>query len=238
MGFIGACRNQSRTQKVALVHLVEGVKTKIAKVDAKRFCELYATSVDFCRVFNDHMNHLYTCAFLLLADHTKAEQCFVKSLEDCLAAGPVFTNWTVTYAHRTIVKTALEMFSVSRSETLIDRQSQEKPKVESCPNGHPLAAAITSLPIFQRFVYVLSVLEGYSDGECASLLASGIAEIVAARTEALEELVRLAATIKPEAAESLASQKQRGHAAASSTMLNRDWISDLSHSYLLPRGDN
>src|SRR5690348_5437519 len=80
------------------------VKTDTTKVDDQRLSQRYATSADFCRVFNDDMDHLYACAFLLLADHTQAEQCFVKSLEDCLAVGPVFSDWAERYARRTMVK--------------------------------------------------------------------------------------------------------------------------------------
>ena len=195
MRLIGARKNQSRTQKTCLGMFRGNVKTETAKVDAKRLCEGYATPVDFFRVFKDGMNRLYACAFLLVADHTKAEQCFVKSLEDCLTAPPVFKDRAETYAQRTMVKTALQIVSVSRSETLIDAQSQEASQLESYPNGRSFAAAITSLPIFQRFVYVLSVLEHYSDGECASLLDSGIAEIVAARTGALENVATLLASV-------------------------------------------
>lgn len=41
----------------------------------------YASSDDFRKVFDEHMNSLYLLAFLLTADEGKAEQCF------CLRVG-------------------------------------------------------------------------------------------------------------------------------------------------------
>ena len=56
------------------------------------------------------------------------------------------------------------------------------------------------MPIFERFVFVLSVLEGYPDRDCAGLLNCPAAAIVTARIRALEHL-KLAETIsRPESA--------------------------------------
>ena len=50
----------------------------------------YTMPADFCEVFNDHLDHLYTVSLLLTADHRKAEQSFLAALEDCLHVNPVF----------------------------------------------------------------------------------------------------------------------------------------------------
>ncbi|HWH60095.1 MAG TPA: hypothetical protein VN682_20880, partial [Terriglobales bacterium] len=39
-----------------------------------------------------------------------------------------------------------------------------------------------------RFVFVLSVLEGYSVSECATLLACTLRDVVSSRAEALKEM--------------------------------------------------
>ncbi len=46
----------------------------------------YATSADFCRIFESDMNRLYLLCYLLTADHGIAEECFVRGLEDTTGA--------------------------------------------------------------------------------------------------------------------------------------------------------
>jgi hypothetical protein len=53
---------------------------------------------------------------------------------------------------------------------------------------HPEISAVVALPAFERFVFVMSVLEGYSDYNCSLLLACSRAEVTAARTRALREI--------------------------------------------------
>ena len=52
----------------------------------------------------------------------------------------------------------------------------------------PEITAILKLPTFERFAFVMSVLEGYSDHECALHLACMRADVTAARTRALEQM--------------------------------------------------
>lgn len=49
----------------------------------------------------------------------------------------------------------------------------------------PRFSAILALPDFERFVYVLSVLEGCTDQQCASLLGVSLQQIEDARLRAL-----------------------------------------------------
>ena len=49
-------------------------------------------------------------------------------------------------------------------------------------------AAVIELPPFERFVFVLSVLERYSDQECSLLLNTNRGEVTAARTHALQSI--------------------------------------------------
>jgi len=49
--------------------------------------------------------------------------------------------------------------------------------------------AILNLAPFDRFVYVMSVLEHYSDHECSVLLGCSRRDVIAARNRALEEIV-------------------------------------------------
>jgi DNA-directed RNA polymerase specialized sigma24 family protein len=61
----------------------------------------------------------------------------------------------------------------------------------------PAAAAITSLQPFDRFIYVLSVLEKYSNRECAMLLDCKVGQVVDRRTQALRRLVSVGGRNRP-----------------------------------------
>jgi hypothetical protein len=52
----------------------------------------YPTVTDFFKTFNEEMHSLYLLAFLLTADHDKAEQCLVSAMGEC-EEGSVF-SWT------------------------------------------------------------------------------------------------------------------------------------------------
>jgi hypothetical protein len=58
--------------------------------------------------------------------------------------------------------------------------------------GQPEMAAVIALPAFERFVFVVSVLEGYSVENCSLLLGCARADVIAARTRAFRSLGRSA----------------------------------------------
>ena len=49
-------------------------------------------------------------------------------------------------------------------------------------------AAVLELAPFERFVYVMSVLERYSDQDCSVLLGCMRRDVIAARTRALQQI--------------------------------------------------
>ncbi len=150
-------------------------KHKTRKEGAKKVD--YAKPADFCQLFNDHLDDLYTLSLLLTADHEKAHQCFVSGLDDCLHGNLVFREWAQSWAKRTVIKNSIRLIAPSRNE-------MEPAATPAEPPSQPLAA-ITSLPPFDRFVYVLSILENYSDNECSILLDCTVEKALDARKRAL-----------------------------------------------------
>ena len=159
----------------------------------------YATSADFCRIFESDMNRLYLLAFLLTADHATAEKCFVLGLEDSKNGNLVFQDWAQSWARRSIIGNAIRTIHPRPQLATVDHQSVN----ESGPGEHAGTGdaavvihltlseevmAIIALPAFQRFAFVLSVLEGYSNREAALLLDCSVIELVASRTHALEQI--------------------------------------------------
>ena len=144
----------------------------------------YANAQDFCRIFDSDMNSLYLLALLLTGDHEKARQSFVAGLEDAKNRNTVFKEWARSWARRVIVQNALRIVNPrpggENATHLADRQRTyaERPQI----------AAVLDLPPFDRFVFVLSVLEGYSDHECAILLNCTRRDVLDARIRAFEHL--------------------------------------------------
>jgi DNA-directed RNA polymerase specialized sigma24 family protein len=149
--------------------------------------EEYATSCDFSTIFHDQVNELYTLSLLLTAGQNKAEQCFVAGLEDCLKGSPVFRAWAQSWARRIVIKNAIRMLSPRPRENRVAAwPNQSEPTVPV--TDATLVEDITRLACFERFVYVMSVLEGYSARDCSSLLLCTVREVVEARTRALQQL--------------------------------------------------
>jgi len=149
----------------------------------------YASSGDFQRIFHEDMNGLYLLSFLLTANHEKAEQCFVSGLEDAVNGNRVFKEWARSWARRVIIKNAVTVINPRP----VERSVQSSP-VSANSNGKTLLAeqqveitAVLGLESFERFVYVMTVLEGYSDQDSSLLLGCARRDVLAARSRALQE---------------------------------------------------
>jgi DNA-directed RNA polymerase specialized sigma24 family protein len=146
----------------------------------------YALPSDFCKVFVDHLDDFYTLSLLLTADHDKASQCFVSGLEDCIQGNSVFREWARSWARRMVIKNAIRLISPLSSQTNTTAWIPEPLSVVDAS-----VSAITNLQPFDRFVFVLSVLERYSDRECSMLLDCTAERVVRARIRALQRMAHL-----------------------------------------------
>jgi hypothetical protein len=146
----------------------------------------YATAAELFKTFTEEMHSLYLLTLLLTADNDKAEQCFVSAMGDCLEESTVFMEWTRSRARQAILKYAIQMIMPVAEHA--DRLSliSLKPPAASAEN-YPLAA-ILALDPFERFVFVISVLEGRSEQDCAILLRCSRRDIMIARVLALNRL--------------------------------------------------
>ena len=150
----------------------------------------YANCKDFRRIFEEDLHGLYQLAFLLTGNHQKAERCFVAGLEDCVKESRVFREWARTWAKRVIVTNAIRELhpqsNHSNSSARVPIILRPKPQL-SDPNGHFDQDAVSRLGEFERFVFVLCVLERYREHECALLLGCSDSEVREARTQAIEQ---------------------------------------------------
>ena len=147
----------------------------------------YATQADFCRVFEANMNRLYLLSFLLTGNHSMEEKCFVRGLEDAVRGNHVFTQWAESWARRTIIQNAIQMVRPRPADRSITGSTSDGSEDNPCLQRREITA-IVELPTFDRFAFVLSVLERYSDQECSLLLSCTRSDVMAARIRAMQEI--------------------------------------------------
>jgi len=146
----------------------------------------YASSGDFCRIFYEEIDSLYRLSFLLAADGDKAEQCFVSGLGDSVNGRRVFKEWARSWARRAIIQAAVRV--VNPHPTAKDAPSEVNRSGKTPVAKQAGIAAVLELAPFERFVYVMSVLERYSDQDCSVLLGCMRRDVVAARIRALQQI--------------------------------------------------
>ncbi len=170
----------------------------------------YATVDDFSRIFQNEMTRLHRLALVLTGDAQQAEQCFVCGFADAAGANTVFREWAEDWARRAIIQNAIRLLA-PRSEAaasgfLSDGLMEAKStKSHAGLAGHvdgiaaavPGLAGLLGLNAFERFVFVMSVLEHYSDQDCAILLGCQRREVICGRHAALQNIAA-ASAIPPE----------------------------------------
>ena len=149
----------------------------------------YATHSDFCAIFIQHMQPLYLLALLLTGDEVRAEQCFLDGFELCQEGSSVFKESVAAWSRRSVIKSAIKLtFSIPGSRShpgSLGNHSGLDPVSDAS------LKSVQGLAAFDRFVFVMSVLECYSDRECSLLLDCAIRDILSARIRAFQQIVRL-----------------------------------------------
>jgi hypothetical protein len=148
----------------------------------------YATRDDFAAIFSNDMNALHTLSFLLTADQAKAEQCFVGGLEESIQGNPVFRDWARAWSKRVIIRNAIKMLAPAPGQL---NSRSTAPLAHAVSETDAWMNLVLELPPFERFVFVISVLEGHSVSDCASLLGCTLTELTRARSQALTHIARV-----------------------------------------------
>jgi hypothetical protein len=170
-------------------------RTRVSCLSAQRFQgnskSEYATSEDFRKLFTEDAQSLYLLSFLLTADHEKAERCFVGGINDCVDGNSVFHEWARSWARRVIVRNAVRTVDPrpvsAKPEPGTFQSTGEADRLVIALHKEPFAGVL-ALEDFERFVYVLSVLERYPEAECTALLSVSRREIRDARLRAIRHI--------------------------------------------------
>jgi DNA-directed RNA polymerase specialized sigma24 family protein len=149
----------------------------------------YASHEDFHTIFNEDLKELYQLSFLLTRDPARAERCLVSGLKDCATGNPVFREWARSWAKRAIIQNAIRELKPRPSQSHLSRAMfSDVDQSSRGPSGHFEIDTVLRLAVFDRFVFVMSVLEHYSEHDCALFLGCSAGDIREARTRALKEL--------------------------------------------------
>jgi len=147
---------------------------------ADRYASLDEDSIGLCQL-----------SFLLTGNPEKAQRCFACGFEDCVTGNPVFREWAHSWAKRTIIQNAIKelkprpmLCNSSLSETVFS----DVDKLSRGRDGHFEIDVILGLEDFERFVFIMSVLERYSDHDCALLLGCSVQQVREARAHALQRI--------------------------------------------------
>lgn len=133
------------------------------------------------------MDSMHLLSFLLTADLVKAEECFVSGLADCVAGSYVFRNWARSWARRTIIQNAIRVLAPRRDHSAVADvlRGPVSCSFARTPEAGYAIGSVLRLELFERFVFVMSVLEKYSDQDCAILLGCSRQDIGETRMKAL-----------------------------------------------------
>jgi len=156
------------------------------KSEIANFRPEYASRADFCRALEAELKSLYLLAFLLTANHKRAEECFAAMVDEAFRQETVFKDWVRPWIKSCLIKQAIAMVapvSASRSEMRDTWRAESNGS-----GGDDEINAVTQLSPMERFVFVMSVLEHYSRRECSVLLGCGANDVARAQMRALRQL--------------------------------------------------
>jgi hypothetical protein len=134
----------------------------------------YASWEDFHMMFSEHLNELYQLWFFT-RDPAKAERCLVGGIEDCVTGNRVFREWARSWAQRTIAQNTIRESKprpIHSNSPLSEIFLPDIGRPSNAPGGHFAIEALLGLEDFERFVFVLSVLEHSSEQDCGFLLGA------------------------------------------------------------------
>jgi DNA-directed RNA polymerase specialized sigma24 family protein len=153
--------------------------------------EAHATSDDFRTVFTEEMSSLYRLSLLLTSDQEMAEQCFLGGVNDSLRGTPVFKQWASSWAKRRIIENAIRIMAPRpdhASGTALAVHVETNGALQTVHDKDGVIASVLELADFERFAFVLSVLERYPDQDCSVLLGCTLQQVRDARTQALQQI--------------------------------------------------
>jgi DNA-directed RNA polymerase specialized sigma24 family protein len=115
----------------------------------------------------------------------------VAGIEACAVQNRVFSEWVRAWTIRAVVENAIRELAPRPTRSNSSSQPSLRTRESTSPTGYFDADILLGRADFDRFVFVLRVLEGYSENECALLLGTSRSRVREACTCALKKLARI-----------------------------------------------
>jgi hypothetical protein len=154
----------------------------VRKEGNAEFTSRYAICADYSRIFQQDVNALYLLSFLLTANHASAEQCYLESFDNAVKGIPVFKEWARSWCKYSVIQNSIRLVFTESIGSVVQGTWHQS-------HISPLIDCVTRLAPLERFVFVMSVLEHYSDRECSLLLNCTVKDVMDARSRALQTFV-------------------------------------------------
>ena len=169
---------------------IKGIRTNVMKVrwfgkTVSERCE-YARKEEFVSVFECERVGLQRLALLLTANSEVAKRCLVRAFQECIASSSVSKEWVLSWIRRMVIRNAISLVMGPGGQSFINTNDEADNKSIAFSPDDSLGAMATSesildLPEFERFVFIICVLERYSIHDCALLLGKSPREVNEAR---------------------------------------------------------
>jgi DNA-directed RNA polymerase specialized sigma24 family protein len=152
----------------------------------------YATASSFQKLFATEMADFYRLAFLIVADCTKAEDCLIAAMNDCIHGSSVAEGWMRTWARRVVIRNAIRIV-VEVQQDHSEASDAVRVPADLEPEGITPSVfgeftAVLDLPNFERIVFVLCILERYCIQDCALLVGRLQQDVREAKSRALDQI--------------------------------------------------
>jgi hypothetical protein len=143
----------------------------------------YPTVAECVHTVNAELHSLYLLSFLLTADADKAEQCLVGAIAEWREGIGGCMEWARSGGRQAVLKHAIQLMTPA-PEHADSLPLFALPAALASAQDDPYAAVLL-LDHFERFVFVMAILEGHSEEECAHLLRCSRRDVEMARILAL-----------------------------------------------------
>jgi len=136
-------------------------------------------------LFETRGTEFYELAFLLTASTEKAEECLLATFYDCGREDSVFKEWAHSWCRCAIIRTAIRIMKLRDSNSLVPPCLAQEGNTIHRGSAEAEIAGVPTWSCRERFIFVLSFLERYSDQATAVLLRCSPRKVREARKRAL-----------------------------------------------------
>jgi hypothetical protein len=157
------------------------MKVRLMKKTVRERCE-YARKDEFVSVFDCEREGLQRLALLLTANPEAAKRCLIRAFRECIASSSVSKGWILSWTRRVVIRNAVVLVMDPGDQSFFGTNDDaDNGLIAISPDDSVGAFAesesILALPAFERFVFVICVLERYSIHDCALLLGKPPREV-------------------------------------------------------------